>query len=355
MTSQSGRNIRTLPLTMVLAGALLVPAACSQIGENFGSSSPEGGNTVRQQSAPLQETATSPAGPRTVSSPAQQARNAQESSQMPRPMARPKGLVDNRRLFDEPISDPIERIRRIEVAVQDLRDDFDTAIPAMAGLVVSESELSQVLEDLKRAGDLKYTDIAPPRSAGLPRNPLEPADRSRPESAVSEPRQIMKDRDQTPSRESTAKIAQADKPKPKPEPVKPKIEISKAGKDAAKKQEKEPSKELKGTHVVNVRIGSYPDKTRIVLDLTNPAQYEVDLDNDEKLLILEVKGAKWSARENYTFKDSPILSSFTSQDEDGNGSRLLIALKKPVKILKKFALKADGPRKDRIVLDIAAQ
>lgn len=344
MALRPGKHRLRPYMAVLMAGTVLATAtACSKMEDRFKGAS-------AGEDAPASQAATAPA----------TTREAPPQSAGTKKFKSPKGLVDNRRLFEEPVSDPIARIRRIEVAVQDLRDDFDNAIPAMAGLIVSESELAQVLEDLKRSGEISYTDIAPPRSGRLPRQPLEPAMRHqhvRPDNqpAATAPPESMA---QSPERQNVTRESVPPKREiEKTQPPKAAPKVAKKAEPApqpAKKAEA-PDKKYATPHVLNVRIGSYPDKTRIVLDLSEPAQYNVDLDNQEKLLVLEVKNAGWDAKKSYTFKDSKLLSSFTAQDEGANGSRLLLALKQPVKVLKKFSLKADGPRKDRIVLDIAAE
>lgn len=353
MSLRPGKHRLRPFMAVLMAGTVLATAtACSQMEDRFK------GASAGEDTPAAQAEATPKTMPKATREAPPQSTGTKFKS--------PKGLVDNRRLFEEPVSDPIARIRRIEVAVQDLRDDFDNAIPAMAGLIVSESELAQVLEDLKRSGEIRYTDITPPRSGRLPRQPLEPAMRDResrpdrqpgaiapPQAMTTQPRtsdagQRDVARESIPPRRDIEKTPPpkaeqpkvAKKPEPAPQP--------------AKKAEK-PEPKYSTPHVINVRIGSYPDKTRIVLDMSEPAPYHVDLDNDEKLLVLEVKNAGWDAKQSYSFKNSQLLSSFTAQEEGANGSRLLLALKQPVKILKKFALKADGPRKDRIVLDIAPE
>ena len=378
MFSISGQRIKKVSLALLLTGTMLVPAACSQIADPFRGTPPEVDNTVRQQALPDSNvepvvsnlaSRNSQSGQRVASGslatpvtqverqPPRSAPSLSPSSSM----AKPKGLVDNRRLFETPISDPIERIRRIEVAVQDLRNDFDTAIPAMAGLVVSESELSQVLEDLKRAGDLSYSDIAPPKSSQRPRQPLEPKGQFMPnpvvKGAIGAPQKMV----ETPAIDSAKTQHIQVKPTsssiektPAPKKIAPKVAAAKPTAQPTEQKAKTMTpKSMSGTHVLNVRVGSYPDKTRIVLDVSQPASYNIDLDNNEKLLVMEISGAKWAARESFTFKDSPLLEAFSAQSDANGGSRLLLSLKKPVKILKKFALKKDGPRKDRIVLDIA--
>ena len=315
MPFPSGRIHRKLFLSLMLSGSLLIPTACSQFMDSNAQSSSKSAISSKPE-------------------------NSQTANDRPQGLAKPKGLVDNRRLFQEPVPDPVDRIRRLELAVQDLRDDFDTAIPAMAGLIVSESELTQVLQDLKRSGTLTYTDIAPPKDSKLPRQPLEPS---------TPPTRLADNAATGPEKASEKPVAQkADKMSAEASDTK-KQDIQTAKPEKSKSTQT--GKIL--PEVVNVRFGTYPDKTRIVLDLSAPSGgYNVDLDNQEKLLVLEVKNASWDAKKSFNFETNPLLASFSAQNTEDGGSRLLMELKSPVKILKKFALRAAGEKKDRIVLDI---
>lgn len=267
------------------------------------------------------------------------------------------GLTDNRFLFAEPVSDPVERIRRIEMAVQNLRNDFDTAIPALAGLVVSENELTQVLEDLKRGGDLRYSDIHPYRQ-GNEEMPSRPSDLSHyhGQIASSDPSHAQgsaKGHKPTPISGPLAehnKLSSSATPKTRSYKTK-----TTADQDTPKiKSSASPSSTT--SKVLQVRTGTHPDKTRIVLDLSAPAKaYDIDIDNGEKLLLVEVKGTNWSTADTYFYKNSPLLASYLVQEEGLDGVRILFTLKKPVKLLKKFSLKADGTKNHRIVLDIAPE
>lgn len=352
----SGKTLPRVSLAILLAGTALGLGACSQMQERFSAPPPK------------QSPAETPSSSRSDSALPETSRSAQSGSQSGK-MAGARGLVNNQRLFDEPVSDPIARIHRIERAVQDLRNDFDTAIPAMAGLIVSESELTQVLKDLKRSGEISYTDVSPPESDTLPSNPLEPKRRTtsrtglRPDEtqksagAVAPPRQMtdtfLKAREDNARKKAQEAIESARRAEKDKKQAAKKAAAKKA--DNAAKAAQKPSPSYSSPQVVGVRVGSYPDKSRIVLDLSAPSTFSVDLDNQEKLLIIEVKDAGWEAKTSYDFTSSKLLDSFTAQDEGANGSRLLIGLEQPVKILKQFALKAAGAKKDRIVIDIGPE
>lgn len=111
-----------------------------------------------------------------------------------------------------------------------------------------------------------------------------------------------------------------------------------------------PEQEIK---IQQVRVGDYPDKTRIVLDLTQKAAYTYDLDNVEKLLIVEVDASAWTAAAGADFAKSPIVASYTAQATDNGKYRLILQLRQAVNVLRSQALPSNGDKGDRIVLDLA--
>lgn len=88
---------------------------------------------------------------------------------------------------------------------------------------------------------------------------------------------------------------------------------------------------------------------RLVLDLTGASSFTVDLDNTERLLVLEIPGAAWSAAAKGAFKGMPLLASWSTESlEGGKGARVIIQLSTAVKIAGKSTLKSP----DRIVIDL---
>lgn len=103
--------------------------------------------------------------------------------------------------------------------------------------------------------------------------------------------------------------------------------------------------------VIGLRIGEHPGKTRIVLDLSAPAQFTPDLDNEEKLLMIALPGTAWAAENSRTIKN-PLIRSWSVQ-KSGEGSTLAIDLGKPAKIIMSTSLPPSEDAGNRIVIDIA--
>jgi hypothetical protein len=112
---------------------------------------------------------------------------------------------------------------------------------------------------------------------------------------------------------------------------------------------------VSGSAITNVRFGSTAkDKTRIVLDATKAVSVSTDLDNQEKILVMEIDGLDWKAAMNKTVTSSPLVSSYSAQ-KTATGSRLIIQLKQSVKLGKVQSLKPEGVHSHRSFVDLTAQ
>lgn len=69
-----------------------------------------------------------------------------------RTLAPPEGLKFTQ-LFADPIDDADERIGRLERAVQNLRNDFDTVVPSMVRMVAIEKDIKQLVAQLQTLTD----------------------------------------------------------------------------------------------------------------------------------------------------------------------------------------------------------
>lgn len=109
-------------------------------------------------------------------------------------------------------------------------------------------------------------------------------------------------------------------------------------------------------HVTGVRIGIHPDRTRIVLDLSGPAKFQTDLDNTEKLLLVDLPETLWKAPENQTTGGKSLVSSYSSQGaHEGKGATAVFQLTGPVKILSASPLRPEGKSGHRIVIDLGPE
>jgi hypothetical protein len=107
-----------------------------------------------------------------------------------------------------------------------------------------------------------------------------------------------------------------------------------------------------GNGVYGIRFGEQSGSTRMVLDLSGPAEYSYDLDTTENLLVLEIQNHKWTARPSSNLKKSKYVVSYTASDiGGGSGSRVIVQLKNNPRIIKELSLKPAHGKPHRLVLD----
>lgn len=114
------------------------------------------------------------------------------------------------------------------------------------------------------------------------------------------------------------------------------------------------SNETRGAVEISaLRFGAHPGKVRMVFDMTGPASFQHTLDNGAHELSIEIAHADWDAGRESEILNSPLIEGYRVTQSRG-GARVDLRLKKPVKILWAAALKPEGGKGDRLVLDIAA-
>lgn len=145
---------------------------------------------------------------------------------------------------------------------------------------------------------------------------------------------------------SAPKPAEKIAPKSKPVEAKPLPPVS--------EKKATPAKAAKGPlKVQQVRVGEQAGgKTRIVLDTTAPAKISYDIDNGEKILLIEVPDASWGAQQAQTLRNAGLVSSYKAES-DASGSRLIVQLKGPAQIVGTSRLDPSKDAGHRVFLDLA--
>jgi N-acetylmuramoyl-L-alanine amidase len=109
-----------------------------------------------------------------------------------------------------------------------------------------------------------------------------------------------------------------------------------------------------GVSVMDIRIGEHPGKTRIVLDASGKAAFTADLDNQEKILVIEISGVGWSAAMQQTLSASPLVSSYRVETMDGGGTMLIVQLKRAAVISYKGTMDDAATGGQRLIIDLTA-
>lgn len=135
-----------------------------------------------------------------------------------------------------------------------------------------------------------------------------------------------------------------EKPKAKPQPKK------------ASPKPSVPQQSMKITsgtkEVGRVRFGKAGNATRVVLDLGASAKYSTDLDNEEKILIIELPGTKYAAKSEGN--GMGLVQSYTGKTSENGTAQVILQLSSPVKIKASQALPPNGSYGHRVYLDLTS-
>ncbi len=108
--------------------------------------------------------------------------------------------------------------------------------------------------------------------------------------------------------------------------------------------------------IQNVRFGNHEGgKSRMVIDVSAAPQFTFDIDNNEKLMVVEIPGTVWSAGPiTRQLQDHPLVQSMASSPDGQGGTRVVLQLKAPAKVLWSQAIPPAGGQGNRIVIDITS-
>ncbi len=109
--------------------------------------------------------------------------------------------------------------------------------------------------------------------------------------------------------------------------------------------------------ITDVRTGVHKGIMRIVFDVSTDTPYTVDLDNDERILVVEFPRAGWNAAAlNREFSNNTLLKGYRvdSAGAQNEGKIFVLQLKKTSRIQKKTLIPAASGAGKRIVIDLKA-
>ncbi len=107
-------------------------------------------------------------------------------------------------------------------------------------------------------------------------------------------------------------------------------------------------------NILDIRTGRHPDKTRIVLELSEVAFYEVSYLKTPKEIIIDLKDAPSGKAISALIKKAKIMGlvEAITLDDKNEFIRLHIKLRKPAAVVSSFTLKPDYGLQYRLVFDL---
>lgn len=250
-----------------------------------------------------------------------------------RAMAQPAGIKLTP-LFLDTLPEGEERFKRVEDAVQELRDDFDTVVPTLVRLAAVEKDMKDLVGQLKALtedGTPRPVATAPPAAA-------------KPEYAPTY---------------TTPPIRLAPEPEPAPAPspqagaeMQAQTAVAAAPSPAPETQASAPvATPPKAPSVQAIRIGEHPGMTRVVLDLDGKTSFDIELQKNGRKLAVTLAGVKWDAKPVWAADKGNLVSGYRYEE----GGKLTLDLISPSKILSQDVIAGEKGKGFRIVIDLAAR
>lgn len=313
-------------------------------------------------------------------------------------------------LFTKKITDTDQRFDRLENAVLDMRREFEAVKPAIVRLVAVEEDIGKLVEQLDvmvKGEPVPSAPVTPVMSSELDQIPA-PAMASPPAATP----QTQTGTDPVQTAEASAVPAQATPPpvqpaaiedtmgegpvsltpppatapatlppvaaKPFPAPVPaavpaaipglpvlaaatpapaapiaPAVPPAQAPAPSTSVASTAPPSSAK-TAVREIRFGVHEGYTRIVLDLGAQTPHSVDIDNQEKLVVISLPEAGWNAPASGT-QNGPLVKSYAAQAVPGGGTNLALVTARGVKVKSSGILPPGANPNTRLFIDLAPE
>jgi hypothetical protein len=306
-----------------------------------------------------------------------------------RALAPPQGMKFTS-LFTEAIDDNDARFKRLEDAVQALRNDFDTVVPSMVRLVAIEKDMKELVGQLQTLTEQPVEDVPPlPQDAVAPPPlPVEPAAAparsTQTEQPVTAPAPSAKAAQVTapPSQQNSGEdVVQSTEAAPKPTPARSDVLATPSSSvtpgaapkgmppegaaplsipappvsltPVAPKNEPAPAAPKPSAAPVSkgkvsaIRIGDHKDKTRIVIDMTGKPEMKATLSPNGKQVIIDMAGWDWTLAKEWLADNSQLVAAWEYKE-----GKLLIDVIYKSTIKTQQVLQPNGTPGYRLVIDL---
>lgn len=279
-----------------------------------------------------------------------------------------------------------DRIAKLEETVHSLRRDYDRIMPAFASLNTTNERIQTLLDEIEVQGGVKTpvktsvkTEVKTDVKAEPMSKPIQPfkAEGAAAPIALAAPTALVpsttttsfttvmtEDNDASGVLPPAGSVSRARADMnvapaihtPVTKVVETKIEtpVIPAPKVAEAATKDATSSSVPVGAAKGVRIGEHGNKTRLVIDLAGNTKPDVsyDIDNQEKVLLVEMPATTWGGVKTGAAKSSAFVNGWAVQEGSQGGSDLVVQLKKGAKILSTEYLKAQGTDSARLVIDL---
>ncbi|PCI57160.1 MAG: hypothetical protein COB36_02520 [Alphaproteobacteria bacterium] len=106
--------------------------------------------------------------------------------------------------------------------------------------------------------------------------------------------------------------------------------------------------------VKNLRSGMHPDKTRIVIEVSDVTEYRVTVDGLRNVLRVKIMNTRWDISAQDKLKGSTLLGTYIARQQKDGSVLLEVRLKEKSRIVGTMILRPNISSSHRIVIDLKA-
>ncbi len=106
--------------------------------------------------------------------------------------------------------------------------------------------------------------------------------------------------------------------------------------------------------VKNLRSGMHPDKTRVVIEISDVTEYKVTVDDLRNVLRVKLMNTRWNISPQDKLKGSTLLGTYIARKQKDGSVLLEVRLKDKARIVGTMVLRPNISSSHRIVVDLKA-
>lgn len=253
-----------------------------------------------------------------------------------------------------------QRLARLEADVAGVKSQMVLVRPILEKMPALQDKLGELVDELQRidarvAAAQAHVETLPPTTAVVEPMPapfkpakMTPIVEPAPVKVTAKPAPVKTIEPLKKPVEVASSLAKAE-----PAPVAP-VAAAKGEETKPAPVVAAPTADVSVPTLQHIRVGDDAGKTRLVLDMNKKVPYTYDLDNTEKILIIDVDAHAVSAVKSATFDKSPLISSYAAEVGSDGKARVVLQLRRAVKVMATSTLPPNGDKGDRVVIDLGA-
>ena len=106
------------------------------------------------------------------------------------------------------------------------------------------------------------------------------------------------------------------------------------------------------TFVSRVRVGEYPDKGRLVMELSGPVVYEIGEVDDKSVVFIDLPEVSWDAEQNWQGGEGSVIKGYSVKALPEGGTRVVVNGNVSMSVGSNGLLDPNGEKGHRLYVDL---